>query len=140
MALAHVQRHGYFLKRSISGALADAVDGAFHLPRTGGDCSERIRYSQAQIVVAMGAINDFGVGREVLARATEHVAVFFGRGVADRVGHINDSGSVRGGGFDYFEEENKIGAAGVFRREFHFFAVLHAVADHRRDLLQRFTA
>ena len=41
-------------RAGVAGALADAVDGAFHLARTGLNGGEGIGHRQAEIVVAMG--------------------------------------------------------------------------------------
>src|SRR5581483_7274023 len=59
--LAHAHRHDDLFERGVAGALADAVDRAFDLPRPGGHGRQRVRGGQPQIVVAMhadhGAVN-----------------------------------------------------------------------------------
>ena len=55
---AGVQRHDDVLERAIARPLADAVDGAFDLPRAAADGGERIGDRHAEIVVAMGGEDD----------------------------------------------------------------------------------
>ncbi len=50
---AHAQRHHDLLHRRIAGALANAIDGAFDLPRAALDPRERVGDRKAQIVMAM---------------------------------------------------------------------------------------
>jgi hypothetical protein len=42
-----------FFERGIARALADAVDGAFDLPRAAGQAGQRIRNRHAEVVMAM---------------------------------------------------------------------------------------
>ena len=49
---------------AVAGAFADAVDGAFDLPRAGFDGGQRIGHGEAQIVMAMDA--DDGAYRPAL--------------------------------------------------------------------------
>ena len=51
--VAHAHRHHDLFQRGIAGALADAVDGAFDLPRARLHAGERIGDRHAEIVVAM---------------------------------------------------------------------------------------
>ena len=58
----------------VAGALADAVDGALHLPRPAPDPSQRVRHREAQVVVRVCAQDDlirsrqarFDVGKQLL--------------------------------------------------------------------------
>ncbi|PKL99946.1 MAG: hypothetical protein CVV17_08700, partial [Gammaproteobacteria bacterium HGW-Gammaproteobacteria-7] len=51
----HLERHYQFFQRAVAGALADAVDGAFHLHRAAFDRGQGVGHRHAQIVVAMRA-------------------------------------------------------------------------------------
>ena len=53
--VARPQRHHDFFQRAIAGAFADAVDGAFDLPRARDHGGEAVGHRQAEIVVAMHA-------------------------------------------------------------------------------------
>src|SRR5450755_475186 len=53
--VAGLDRHDDLLERAVSGALADAVDGALDLPRPGLNRGDRVGYRESQIVVAMHA-------------------------------------------------------------------------------------
>ena len=52
---ARLQCHHNFFKTAVTGALTDAIDGAFDLPRTGSHRGQAIRNRHPQIVVAMHA-------------------------------------------------------------------------------------
>ena len=66
MRLADGECYGEFFERSVSGAFADAVDGAFDLARAGSDRGERICDGEAEIVVAMRAERDvFVIAQDV---------------------------------------------------------------------------
>ncbi len=53
MSLRTLHRHHDFFERGVAGALADAVDGAFDLPRAAAHAGQRIRHRHAEIVMAM---------------------------------------------------------------------------------------
>ena len=46
-------RHHDLFERGVAGPLADAVDGAFDLPRAGVDAGQRVGHRHAEIVVAV---------------------------------------------------------------------------------------
>src|SRR5258708_6996805 len=52
LRLANVQSHHDLFQRRIAGALANAVDGAFHLPRARLDRGQGVGHGQTQILVA----------------------------------------------------------------------------------------
>ena len=122
--LPDVQRHGQLLERSVSGALADAVDRAFDLAHAGVDRGERIRQRQAEIVVAMRAQHDIRMRAEPRAHLAEHFRIFVRRRIADRVGQIDDRRAAFHGGQNDLAEIIDIGAACILGGKFHFFAVL----------------
>src|SRR5258708_29152340 len=49
----YIECGGDLFECRVAGALADAVDGALHLARTGCDGGERIGCGEAEVVVAM---------------------------------------------------------------------------------------
>ena len=49
-----MQGHDQLFQGGVSGALANAVDGALDLARTGFDGGQRVGYSHAEIVMAVG--------------------------------------------------------------------------------------
>src|SRR5262245_25882825 len=51
----HAQGHHNLFQRSVAGALADAVDGAFDLTGPGIDCRETVSHGHSKIVVTMNA-------------------------------------------------------------------------------------
>ena len=60
---AGLDSHDDFFQRGIAGPLADAVDGAFHLPGAVFDGFQAVGHSQAQVVVAVDAdhgLSDIG--------------------------------------------------------------------------------
>ena len=68
--LAHLQRHHDLFQRGIAGALADAVDGAFHLARARQHAGQRIGHRQAQIVMDMGGEDHLvGIGHALAQHA-----------------------------------------------------------------------
>src|SRR6204780_5216661 len=140
MSLPHVQRHDNFFQRRISGALADAVDGAFDLAGAGGYRGQRIGDREAKIVVAMRAQHYLRMARQCAARGSENLAIFLGRGVADGVREVDDIRASFGGGSNDFDQEVAIGAAGGFRGKLHVFAVLAAVKNNSKDIVEGFGA
>ena len=88
---ARLQDHDDLFERAVAGALADAVDGAFDLPRAGFDGRQRVGHRQAQIVVAVHA--DDGAIAQRLHDAADQRAVFLGRGVAHRIGNVDRAGA-----------------------------------------------
>src|ERR1700757_1019452 len=59
LCLAYSQRHHDLFERSVSGTLADAVDGALHLSRTRLNSSQTVRDGQPEIIVAMHGNGNF---------------------------------------------------------------------------------
>src|SRR5437588_11792531 len=56
--VAYAHRHDDLFERSVTGALADAVDGALDLTGSGGDRGHGVGDSHAEIVVTMGGDSD----------------------------------------------------------------------------------
>jgi hypothetical protein len=97
-------------------SFADAVDGAFDLPRARFDGSQRIGDGQAEIVMAMDA-DDGGIAQR-FHDAADQFAIFVGRGVADGIGNVDGARSGGDNGFRNLFEIIGIGAGAVFGGEF----------------------
>ena len=110
--VAGLEDHDDLFERAVAGALADAVDGAFDLARAGFDGGERVGDGEAEIVMAMDA-DDGGVA-ERFDDAADDFAVFFGSGVADRVGNVDGAGSGGDHGARDLFEIIRVGAGSVF--------------------------
>jgi len=65
----------HFFKRGVSSTLANAIDSALYLARTGPDRGEGIGDSQAEIVVAMDAKDGFA-GTELWNRAMKALETY----------------------------------------------------------------
>ena len=120
---AGLENHDHFLERAIAGALADSVDGAFHLARAGFDGGQRVGHRQTQIVVAVYAHD--GVFAQRPRDAPDQLAVFLGRGIAHRIGNVHRAGARRHDRFRNRFQIVGIGARAVFGRKFH---VIHIAA------------
>ena len=71
----HIERGSNLFKRGITGALADAVDGALHLPCARVDGGQRVRNGQTKVVVAVrGEHDSLRIDRRnALAHFAEHL-------------------------------------------------------------------
>ncbi len=129
--VARAQGHDDFLQRRVAGALADAVDGAFDLPRAVFDGRQRIGDGQAQIVMAMGRQNDVLLAddRQLRQQVREDLAVARGRGVADGVGQIDRRCPGLDGGLDDLLQELQLRPARILRRELHIVRVFAGLLD-----------
>ena len=90
---ARAQRHDDLLQRGIAGALADAVDGAFHLAHAGPDGGERIGDRQAQIVVVVRGEDHLLGPRHPLAQHGEDAHHVLGQRIAHRIGDVDRGGA-----------------------------------------------
>ncbi len=137
--VAHLHRHHDFFERGVAGALADAVDGAFDLPRAGAHAGERIRHRHAEIVVAMHReARQVGI-RHALAHPLEQREIFLRHGVADGVGNIDGGGAGLDRGLDAAAEEIELGAGAVLARPFDVVGVIarpRHLRDHHLDRLR----
>ena len=126
--VARLQRHHDFFERAVAGALADAVDRAFDLPRAGDDGRQAVGHRHAEIVVAVHRQADLVDAAHVLAQVAEQLGELIGHGVADRVGNVHRRRAGLDDGFDDLRQEVELGARGVLGRE------LDVVAELARDL------
>src|SRR6476469_4974444 len=106
-----LERGDDLFERCVAGSLADAVDRALDLRRSGGDSREAVRHRQTEIVVA--------VCRQPSADTnySKEPGVFLRHGITDRVGDVEDvCARVDRGGAD-LGEEGVLGACCVLRAE-----------------------
>ena len=118
LVVADVDRHHDFLERGIACPLADAVDGAFDLPRAAGDAGQRIRHRHAEIVMAMHREHRLVGIRHPLDQGAHEVGVFLRHGVADGVGNIDRGGAGLDHGLDDPAQEIHLAAGAVLGRPF----------------------
>ena len=132
----HSHGHHNFFERSVACALSDAVDGALHLARAGGDRGQRIGDRQSQIVVTVRRDDHLLDAAHALSNALDQLAKLRRHAVADRVRDIQG----RGAGFDHriehLVQEFVVGAGGVLGRKFHVGAQRFGQADRIARLLQ----
>ena len=128
---ARLQSHDHLLERAVAGALADAVDGALHLPRARHHRREAVGDGHAEIVVAVDGEADAVDAAHVLAQVAEELGELIRHGVAHGVGDVHGGGAGLDGRLDHLGQELELGARGVLGRELHVLAELarelHAV-------------
>ena len=118
LVVANVDRHHDFFQRGIAGAFADAVDGAFDLPRTACQTSQRVGNGHAEIVVAMHGEHGFVRVRHARDEFAHEGGVFVRRGVANRVGNVHRGGAGLDDALDDPAEKFHLAAGAVFRGPF----------------------
>ena len=138
---AHVHDHHDLFEGGVARALADAVDGAFHLARAVPDRGDGIRGGEAQVVVAVDRDDRLVDVGHAVEQVVDDRGEDLGRGVADGVGNVDRAGPVLDGGLDHLAQKVALGAAGVLGRELHVAALaarqLHRLRDHGQDLALR---
>jgi hypothetical protein len=138
--VARGEDRGDLFEGRIAGALADAVDGALDLPRPAFDAGQRVGDGHAEVVVAMGGVDDVLAARNPLAHGAEKLRVLGGRGIADRVGDVDRSGAGLDRNFNHFDEEVEVGASAVFGRELDVVRVHPCEPDGLAGMFQRLLA
>src|SRR5690606_21942644 len=128
--------HHQLLGGAVAGALADAVDRAFHLPLTSFDGGQRIRDFQAQVVVAVCAEHYLVGAAHAGGRALEPAADLFRRGEAHRIRQVDGGRAGRDGGGDRLVQEILLGAGGVLGGELDLVDVAPGQAHVPVDGLQ----
>ncbi len=78
--------------------------------------------------------------RNALAHFAEHLSVFFGRGVAHRVGHVDGGGAGLDGDAHHLDQKVAIGAGRVFRRELDIVDKRARQAHRFAGAIERFLA
>ncbi len=137
---AHLERHYDLLQRSVSGALSDAIDRAFHLARPRFDGRQRIGDRQAEVVMAVHRDGDVLDAAHLFPNGADQRRKFCGNGVADGVGDIQRGGAGFDHCFQHLAEIAHVGAGSVLRRELNLIAQGSRVADGLHCLTQRLLA
>ena len=110
---AHVHRHHHLFKRAVARPLADAVDRALDLPRTGLDRAQGVGHGEAQIVVAVDRDHRLVDVGHVVPDLADEVGELLGIGIAHRVRDVDGGGTSLNGALDAAEEEVGLGARGI---------------------------
>ena len=87
---ARVQGHDDFFQRRVAGAFADAVDGAFDLPRARAGGGEGVGRRHAEVVVAVGGQRDVLGAGDVVQDARKQRPVLLRGHIARGVGDVDD--------------------------------------------------
>ena len=118
VVLAGLHRHHDLLERAVAGALAEAVDGAFDLPRAADlHAGERVGHRHAEVVVAMHRPDRLVGVRDALAQRRDEVAVELGNRIADGVGHVDRGRAFVDHGLEHAAQEVEVAAVAVLGRE-----------------------
>ncbi len=127
--VAHIDRHHDFFQRGIACPLADAVDGAFDLPRAAGDAGQRVRHRHAEIVMAVHREYRLVGIRHPFDQGAHEAGIFLWRGVADGVGDIDRGRAGLDHGLDDPAEVVHLAAGGVFGRPFDVVDLVAGAGD-----------
>ena len=111
------QRHDHFFQRRVPGAFADAVDGAFDLPRPFAERGQAVGDGQAQVVVAVDREDAAVDAAHVRLEVPDDRGVVARHGVADGVGNVESGGTGFDRSFDHFGQEIEFGAGRVLGGE-----------------------
>ena len=138
MVRAGAQCHHHFFHRTVARPFADTVERAFDLARASAHRGEAVGDRHAEIVVVVGRedhpIAHGNTGGEV---AIELVNLL-GRGVADRVGHVQHVRPRIGGTLQRFLQECAFGPDRVLGGKFDLVEPAGAGFHAALDLLQHF--
>ena len=121
---AGAQPHDDFLHGSVAGALTQAVDGAFHLPRPAAHPLQGGGHRQPQVVVAVNGQGDRVGPGHLLQHIAEKLAVFLHGGVAHGVGQVDGGGAGADHALHHPVEKVPLGAGGILQGKLHVVAQL----------------
>ena len=131
----------HFFERAVAGALADAIDGALDLARTGHDGGQAVGHRHAQIIMTVDRKADLVDAAHVLAQVAEQLREFIRDGVADRVRNVDRARTGLDGRFHDLGQELQLGAGSILGRELHVLAQfarqLHALDGRAQDFFLR---
>ena len=111
--------HHHLFERGVAGPLADAVDGAFHLPAAGADARQRVGHRHAEVVVAVHGEDRLLRARHLLHHVAEHLEVFLRRGVAHGIRQVDGGGAGLQRRLHAAAQIVELGARGVLGRPLH---------------------
>ena len=139
--VAHPQRHHHLFQRGVARPFAQAVDGAFDLPRPRRDRRQSVGGRHAEIVVAMGG-KDHAIRPRHLRQQHGDQSGAFGRGgIAHRVGDIDGGRPGLDRGFHRAAQIVMLGPCGIHRRPLHIVAQIagmgHGVVNAHHHLIHR---
>ena len=92
--------HDHLLQGGVTGALADAVDGALDLPCPGAHRGEAVRHREPEVVVAVHRDYRLVDVADVLVDARDELVELLRRGVAHGVGNVDRRRARVDGGFE----------------------------------------
>src|SRR6266566_417087 len=132
---AHAHGHHNLFQRSVSSALANTVDGAFDLPRSGFNSGKTIRYGQAEIVMTVDADRDvFAISDDSFSHGPDELRKFIGESVSDRIRHVEYRGACFNGDAENFAQIVYVAAGCVFGGKLDFVSEVsrqaHGLAGH----------
>ena len=133
--VARAQRHDDLLERGIAGPLAEAVDGAFDLARTGADGGQRIGDGKAEIVVAVNGDDRLVDVRHAVHQHGDQRGEFLGHRIADGVRNIDRAGAALDRRLDAAAKEVMLAAGTILGRPLDIVAELARIADAVGDRL-----
>ena len=121
--VAGFKRHHDFFQAGIARALAQTVNGAFHLARAAEHGSQRVAHGQAQIIVAMRRPHHFVAARRFRNQLAEKGFGAVRHRIAHGVGNIDGGGA----GFNHraadFSQKADFRAQRIFAGKFHIIGV-----------------
>ena len=126
---AGAKPHHDLLHRGVAGALADAADRAFHLPRACADARERVCDGEPEVVVAVGRYGDVCYSPDAVHDGGDECAELVRRRVSHGVGYVHDGCAGRDGRLESLAQEVDVRARCVLRRELHIAAKVAGVCD-----------
>ncbi len=139
---ADLQRHHDLFQRGVARALPDAVHGAFDLVRPVRDRRQRVGHRQPQVVVAVDADARPVDGLHVMLDGGDQPPELIRDGEPDRVRDVDRRGTRRNHRLQHLEQELRLRARRVFRRELDvagiFLRILHRPHRLSQDLILGF--
>src|SRR5205085_1758024 len=110
--------HDHFLQRGVAGALAEAVDGAFNLPRAAKLYrGERVRYRHAEVVMAVHRPHRLVRVGHALPYFLDELAELLRYRIPDRVGDVDGGRALLDHRLEHAAEKVEVGTAAILGRE-----------------------
>jgi len=132
----HLQRHGDFFERGVTGPLTDAVDGTFDLPRARSNTAQRVGDGDPEVVVTVGGDGALVQPRHRIQQHLDQLSILVRDQIADRIGHVDRRRPGLDRGLDHLDQKIRVGAGAVLRRPFDIAGQAGCVGDRLVDRLQ----